>query len=48
MITNKSKFILSKLPCSLFSWSSNWQIDFSTPNGVDKNGWQYAFDFPMR
>lgn len=34
------------LPSSLFAWTSSWQIDFSLQPGVDKEGWQYAFDFP--
>jgi tectonin beta-propeller repeat-containing protein 1 len=36
------------LPSSLFQWSSKWQVDFSTPNGVDNEGWQYAIDFPAK
>jgi tectonin beta-propeller repeat-containing protein 1 len=34
------------LPTSQFQWSTDWQIDFSTPCGVDNDGWQYAIDFP--
>ena len=33
------------LPSNLFSWSSGWQVDFSLLPGVDRDGWQYAFDF---
>lgn len=25
---------------------SDWIIDFNTPGGVDRDGWQYAVDFP--
>jgi hypothetical protein len=25
---------------------SDWNIDYHTPGGVDKEGWQYAIDFP--
>ena len=31
------------LPCSMFSWISDWKVDYSTE--TDKDGWQYAFDF---
>lgn len=31
---------------SLYTWITDWQVDFSTPGGVDKEGWQYAIDFP--
>ena len=35
-----------ELPGTLYKWSSkNWQVCFKTPGGVDKDGWQYAFDF---
>ncbi|CAK1552037.1 unnamed protein product [Leptosia nina] len=27
-------------------WISEWMIDYSTPGGVDSDGWQYATDFP--
>lgn len=27
-------------------WISEWMIDFHTPGGVDREGWQYAVDFP--
>ena len=33
-----------KLPSSLFSWTTDWQIDYELENGVDHDGWQYAFD----
>lgn len=25
---------------------SDWMVDFHTPGGVDRDGWQYAVDFP--
>lgn len=25
---------------------SDWLVDFHTPGGVDRDGWQYAVDFP--
>ena len=25
---------------------TEWSIDYHTPGGVDKDGWQYAIDFP--
>lgn len=34
------------LPSPIFEWVSNWQIDYSLEPGVDKDGWQYAVDFP--
>lgn len=27
-------------------WISDWMVDFNAPGGVDKDGWQYAVDFP--
>ena len=35
-----------KLPSVHWQWTSDWLIDFSTPGGVDPDGWQYATDFP--
>lgn len=29
-----------------WQWVGDWGIDFTTPGGVDKEGWQYAVDFP--
>ena len=29
-----------------WQWVSEWLIDFHVPGGVDKDGWQYAVDFP--
>lgn len=33
-----------KLPSCDAKWTCGWQVDFLTPGGVDKDGWQYAFD----
>ena len=35
------------LPCPLFKYTSDWLIDYSAPGGVDKDGWQYAFDYRL-
>ena len=35
-----------KLPSVHWVWTSDWLIDFTTPGGVDHDGWQYATDFP--
>ena len=35
-----------KPPSVHWSWFCDWLIDFSTPGGVDHDGWQYATDFP--
>ncbi|XP_043945647.1 tectonin beta-propeller repeat-containing protein 1 [Protopterus annectens] len=29
-----------------WTWTSDWYIDFKTPGGTDREGWQYAADFP--
>jgi len=29
-----------------FSQVTDWAVDFNLPGGVDKEGWQYALDFP--
>uniref|UniRef100_A0AAR2K8A1 Peroxin/Ferlin domain-containing protein n=1 Tax=Pygocentrus nattereri TaxID=42514 RepID=A0AAR2K8A1_PYGNA len=34
-------------PTPQWTWVSDWAIDFSTPGGTDKEGWQYAADFPV-
>lgn len=26
---------------------SEWCVDYHTPGGVDREGWQYATDFPL-
>uniref|UniRef100_A0A8C4N964 Tectonin beta-propeller repeat containing 1b n=1 Tax=Eptatretus burgeri TaxID=7764 RepID=A0A8C4N964_EPTBU len=33
-------------PSPLWCWDSNWSVDFAVPGGTDKEGWQYASDFP--
>lgn len=35
-----------KLLSIRWQWVSDWMIDFHVPGGVDKDGWQYAVDFP--
>ncbi|XP_066497622.1 tectonin beta-propeller repeat-containing protein 1 isoform X2 [Hoplias malabaricus] len=37
----------TKPPSPQWTWVSDWAIDFSTPGGTDKEGWQYAADFPV-
>ncbi|XP_076270197.1 tectonin beta-propeller repeat-containing peroxin 23 isoform X2 [Rhynchophorus ferrugineus] len=29
-----------------WQWVSDWLVDFHVPGGVDREGWQYAVDFP--
>ncbi|XP_022901913.1 tectonin beta-propeller repeat-containing protein isoform X3 [Onthophagus taurus] len=29
-----------------WQWVSDWLVDFHVPGGADKEGWQYAVDFP--
>uniref|UniRef100_A0A1B0DFD2 Uncharacterized protein n=1 Tax=Phlebotomus papatasi TaxID=29031 RepID=A0A1B0DFD2_PHLPP len=36
----------TKLLSMHWQWISDWLVDFSTPGGVDREGWQYAVDFP--
>lgn len=36
----------TKLLSMHFQWISDWMVDFQTPGGVDREGWQYAVDFP--
>uniref|UniRef100_A0A4W4EAH0 Peroxin/Ferlin domain-containing protein n=1 Tax=Electrophorus electricus TaxID=8005 RepID=A0A4W4EAH0_ELEEL len=36
----------TKPPSPLWTWVSDWAVDYSTPGGTDKEGWQYAADFP--
>ncbi|KAK4307589.1 hypothetical protein Pmani_020655 [Petrolisthes manimaculis] len=36
-----------KLPSRHWTWTSEWCIDHHTPGGVDREGWQYATDFPL-
>lgn len=35
-----------KLLSMHWQWVSDWLIDFHVPGGVDRDGWQYAVDFP--
>ncbi|XP_074030994.1 tectonin beta-propeller repeat-containing peroxin 23 [Leptinotarsa decemlineata] len=35
-----------KLLSSRWQWVSDWMTDFHVPGGVDRDGWQYAVDFP--
>ncbi|XP_076312142.1 tectonin beta-propeller repeat-containing protein 1-like isoform X2 [Tachypleus tridentatus] len=37
----------TKLPTSHWQWISDWVVDFRTPGGTDREGWQYAYDFPF-
>ncbi|KAK9712924.1 Integral peroxisomal membrane peroxin [Popillia japonica] len=36
----------AKLLSVHWQWISDWLVDFHVPGGVDKEGWQYAVDFP--
>ncbi|XP_067859593.1 tectonin beta-propeller repeat-containing protein 1 [Heptranchias perlo] len=33
-------------PPSQWTWISDWYIDFNAPGGTDREGWQFAADFP--
>lgn len=35
-----------KLLSKRWQWISDWLVDFHVPGGVDRDGWQYAVDFP--
>lgn len=35
-----------KLLSMRWQWISDWLVDFHVPGGVDRDGWQYAVDFP--
>uniref|UniRef100_A0A8C4HRN9 Tectonin beta-propeller repeat-containing protein 1 n=1 Tax=Dicentrarchus labrax TaxID=13489 RepID=A0A8C4HRN9_DICLA len=35
-----------KPPSPHWTWVSDWTIDYSVSGGTDKEGWQYAADFP--
>lgn len=35
-----------KLLSMHWQWISDWMVDFHVPGGADKEGWQYAVDFP--
>ncbi|KAM9780644.1 tectonin beta-propeller repeat-containing protein 1 [Neosynchiropus ocellatus] len=34
-------------PSPQWSWISEWAVDHGVPGGTDKEGWQYAADFPV-
>lgn len=36
----------TKLLSMHWQWVSDWLVDFHTPGGVDRDGYQYAVDFP--
>lgn len=37
----------SKLLSMHWQFVSEWLVDFNVPGGCDRDGWQYAVDFPM-
>ncbi|XP_035472130.2 tectonin beta-propeller repeat-containing protein 1 isoform X3 [Scophthalmus maximus] len=34
-------------PSPQWSWVSEWAVDYNIPGGTDKEGWQFAADFPV-
>ncbi|NWW47546.1 TCPR1 protein, partial [Pedionomus torquatus] len=36
----------TKPPSPQWTWVSDWYIDFNASGGTDREGWQYAADFP--
>ena len=36
------------LPLRHAQWTTSWQVDFLTPGGVDREGWQYSFDVRIK
>ncbi|XP_051529764.1 tectonin beta-propeller repeat-containing protein 1 isoform X1 [Myxocyprinus asiaticus] len=36
----------TKPPSPNWTWVSDWTIDYAVPGGTDREGWQYAADFP--
>nr|XP_057917268.1 tectonin beta-propeller repeat-containing protein 1 isoform X2 [Doryrhamphus excisus] len=36
----------TKPPSPQWTWASEWTIDYSVSGGTDREGWQYAADFP--
>ncbi|XP_075421580.1 tectonin beta-propeller repeat-containing protein 1 isoform X4 [Ascaphus truei] len=36
----------TKPPSPHWSWVSDWSVDFNISGGTDREGWQYAADFP--
>ena len=35
-----------RLPGGGWQWTGDWVVDHHTPGGTDRDGWQYAKDFP--
>jgi len=35
-----------KVHSTQWDWVGDWDVDFTSPGGVDQSGWQYAVDFP--
>ncbi|RXM32905.1 Tectonin beta-propeller repeat-containing protein 1 [Acipenser ruthenus] len=38
----------TKPPSPQWTWVSDWCIDYNTSGGTDREGWQYAADFPAK
>uniref|UniRef100_A0A0P6H8Z5 Tectonin beta-propeller repeat-containing protein n=1 Tax=Daphnia magna TaxID=35525 RepID=A0A0P6H8Z5_9CRUS len=36
------------LPNRSWKWVSEWLVDYQPPGGADREGWQYATDYPSR
>ncbi|XP_061912062.1 tectonin beta-propeller repeat-containing protein 1 [Entelurus aequoreus] len=36
----------TKPPSPQWTWASDWAVDYSVSGGTDREGWQYAADFP--
>uniref|UniRef100_A0A1A8MKF3 Tectonin beta-propeller repeat-containing protein 1 n=1 Tax=Nothobranchius pienaari TaxID=704102 RepID=A0A1A8MKF3_9TELE len=36
----------TKPPSPQWTWVSDWSVDYSVSGGTDREGWQYAADFP--
>ncbi|KAM6957068.1 tectonin beta-propeller repeat-containing protein 1 [Aplochiton taeniatus] len=34
-------------PSPQWTWATEWAVDYGAPGGTDKEGWQYAADFPV-
>ncbi|KAL0272686.1 UNVERIFIED_CONTAM: hypothetical protein PYX00_005559 [Menopon gallinae] len=43
---HKRKREKTNLLSKKWHWANEWAVDYHTPGGVDKEGWQYAVDFP--
>ncbi|KAF7663767.1 hypothetical protein LDENG_00201350 [Lucifuga dentata] len=37
----------TKPPSPQWTWVSDWAVDYSVSGGTDREGWQYAADFPV-